>query len=419
MSDFAKREEQLRRMNAELEAKRLSTLQNAENAVRDHHDNLSNIRTSQLDLGDDDTPEHPRSEWLANSSLSSPLRAPQWGLTASPTPSGSPKPKPASPTPSAQQLPHRTNRPLFSIDPSADTAPSRGRPVFALATDNAASQLANAGAPVSESPVAATSHRSRPSFALDIETSTDQPLEFIPSPSPVASPMARIASPSPIAASRPALVTEQDEAVADLGEDAANRYVNAKLRVVQEELEMALKETQAKEAQVRRLNEQLKTATDEVTKLQKREKAQSSSTERAQRQANELQVKKDALEKKVISLGKEMDGMQGKSKTFDKESQQKDIRLNRALEEIERLKTQLKDAQTSVRSTGDNARKGNEQLIADNKRLEKQKAELIVAFKKQLKLIDVLRRQKMHVEAARLLSFTEEEFTKTLELGDR
>ena len=91
--------------------------------------------------GDDDTPEHPRSEWLANSSLSSPLRAPQWGLTASPTPSGSPKP--ASPTPSAQQLPHRSSRPVFSIDPAADTASSRARPVFALATDNAASQLAN------------------------------------------------------------------------------------------------------------------------------------------------------------------------------------------------------------------------------------------------------------------------------------
>lgn len=52
--------------------------------------------------------------------------------------------------------------------------------------------------------------------------------------------------------------------------------------------------------------------------------------------------------------------------------------------------------------------KENEKLIQENKKLEKQKNDLYAAFKKSLKLCSILKKQKVHLENARLLAFTEE-----------
>jgi aminoglycoside N3'-acetyltransferase len=62
-------------------------------------------------------------------------------------------------------------------------------------------------------------------------------------------------------------------------------------------------------------------------------------------------------------------------------------------------------------------RKQNEKMVLEVRRLERQRNELLAAFRKQLKLVDVLKRQKLHIESAKLLSYTEAEFSKTLELG--
>jgi hypothetical protein len=51
------------------------------------------------------------------------------------------------------------------------------------------------------------------------------------------------------------------------------------------------------------------------------------------------------------------------------------------------------------------------------RRLEHQSAELLAAFKKQSRLVEVLRRQRAHLEASRALELSEQEFVRLLDLG--
>ena len=48
---------------------------------------------------------------------------------------------------------------------------------------------------------------------------------------------------------------------------------------------------------------------------------------------------------------------------------------------------------------------------------EERRAQLLQAVRKQIRLVELLRRQRAHIEAARLLSFTEEDFAKALRLA--
>lgn len=95
------------------------------------------------------------------------------------------------------------------------------------------------------------------------------------------------------------------------------------------------------------------------------------------------------------------------------------IRINRLQEETDKIKLQFKTEKISKTEKGNDLKKSNDTILHENKVLEKQRNELLQAVKKQLKLIDILKRQRTHLEAAQLFHFTQSEFLKTLEMGKK
>jgi hypothetical protein len=71
-----------------------------------------------------------------------------------------------------------------------------------------------------------------------------------------------------------------------------------------------------------------------------------------------------------------------------------EVRLNRSLEEPEKLRTAVHNHEHDDKALWDLAWK-DYKVAADMKQLERQKSELLLGFKKQMQLIDNLQKQKV------------------------
>ncbi|KAI3377873.1 hypothetical protein L3Q82_009017, partial [Scortum barcoo] len=199
--------------------------------------------------------------------------------------------------------------------------------------------------------------------------------------------------------------------------DAQIRVLKAKLRIMQEELDQLSSEYFKKDDENAKLCAKIKELEEDRSRLQKTMSIQQTQLEKHRALAEESAKKCDGLQLQVSALQKEIENMNRSHKQAAAVHSTVEVRLNRALEEAERLKTQLNKMKQMNKDKISEEHQSKENLLAENKMLKKQKAELVVGFKKQLKLIDILKRQKMHFEAAKLLSFTEEEFMKALDWG--
>ncbi|CAB1108278.1 unnamed protein product [Ectocarpus sp. CCAP 1310/34] len=202
---------------------------------------------------------------------------------------------------------------------------------------------------------------------------------------------------------------------AGIGEEATSRFLKAKLAACQAQLKEVLQAHQASQQETAELRRQCASDQEQTrrTARQLQQLQQTRSKESKAKEEEELSVA--SLSARVNELEQELGSSRRAARQAETVKKSLEVRLHRALEEVSKQKEAVRQTRGQHKDLGQGQRLEMARLEGHCQRLERQKLELLSAFKKQLKLIDVLKRQKFHVEAARLLGFTEEDFVKTLD----
>lgn len=89
------------------------------------------------------------------------------------------------------------------------------------------------------------------------------------------------------------------------------------------------------------------------------------------------------------------------------------------MEENVKLKNTIKLNKIEEKDLREQIRKLHDNETKILKKMDKQRNEILQAFKKQLFLIDNLKKQKAYLEASKKIELTREDFMKLLECNDK
>lgn len=201
----------------------------------------------------------------------------------------------------------------------------------------------------------------------------------------------------------------------NISNDGIIKFLKSKVAILQEELDSIIHESAKKTDELHKTYEKLK-------KLEtQRDQAISKNTSLSE-QLSKMEHKFDSLEKQIkekdvdmTTNGKELETTKRELKLTKQANSNLEKRLFRTNEELENLKNTLSAYKDSERELKDSTRLEKENQEKQIKSLKKQRSDLLEAYKKQLYLIDNLRRQNICLEQAKLLKFGEKELSKVLD----
>ncbi|XP_017767200.1 PREDICTED: origin recognition complex subunit 1 [Eufriesea mexicana] len=129
----------------------------------------------------------------------------------------------------------------------------------------------------------------------------------------------------------------------------------------------------------------------------------------------ELQCQSQTLNTENLTLKKDLDKLQKQMKIIDHQSNSYITRLNRSLENNDKLKNALKNFEVEEKELKTQIRKLQEDKKLTINYLGKQLSELIQVFKKQMLIVDNLKKQNACLVAVGQLKLTKEDFSRLLD----
>ena len=190
------------------------------------------------------------------------------------------------------------------------------------------------------------------------------------------------------------------------------------IKALKEDLEQSVKDLSEKDQIIKKLESRATNlSTDQESYLDKVKKMEEKSE---QLKKDNMELRKQLADTDKLNKGssKQFQHLEKTVKTLNQQLEKKDLTSKKLKEENEKLKI-LNSSENEYASKKQDNGKVQEKLIAENKNLEKQRNELLTGFKKQIKLVDLLKRQIVHLEAAQMLKFTEAEFMQALDIGEK
>ncbi|MEQ2237599.1 hypothetical protein ILYODFUR_024716, partial [Ilyodon furcidens] len=137
------------------------------------------------------------------------------------------------------------------------------------------------------------------------------------------------------------LLDNAEDCVGSAASDAQTRVLKAKLQIMQEELDLLSCDFYKKDDENAKLTANIKELEEDRVRLQRTVSIQKTQTERQKALAEESAKKCNDLQLQVTALSKEVETLNRSQKQAAAVHRTVEVRLNRALEEVEKLKSQL------------------------------------------------------------------------------